>query len=250
MEILSIIRGSSLPGLKAPKENQHSDKSGGTGKLSNLTTKWAKQNAVAAKICLNCNDLIYALASATLTQSLVQVAHPILSAMKVVQQGVKDGVGQHASTASFVLIDADSRTSIPVNKESDLLQSMGKTRTTGGVVNFLDSSDTTDNITTVGGNSSKHSSSSASASSLQKGEVMQTPQQLSQYHMMVTDITTLLFANSSLYNSPYSCSSVDNLQATVGRSAVLPEDAYAPEGRGVLLNLRLRRLPCAAISRE
>eukprot|EP01035_Chromulina_nebulosa_P026201 gene26201-34277_t len=64
MEILSIIRGSSLPGLKAPKENPHSDKSGGTGKLSNLTTKWAKQNAVAAKICLNCNDLIYALASA------------------------------------------------------------------------------------------------------------------------------------------------------------------------------------------
>lgn len=181
MEILSIIRGSSLPGLKAPKENQHGDKSGSTGKLSNLTTKWAKQNAVAAKICLNCNDLIYALASATLTQSLVQVAHPILSAMKV------EGTGQHhASTASFVLIDADSRSSIPVNKESDLLQTVGKTRTAkaaGGVVNFLDSSDI-DNIASTGANTaSKHSSS---ASSLQKGEVMQTPQQLSQYHMMVT----------------------------------------------------------------
>ena len=148
-----------------------------------MTTKWAKQNAVAAKICENCDDLVYALASATLTQSLVQVAHPILSAMKVVQQqGSEAGTKQLASTASFVLIDADSKTSIPVNRESDLLLSARTAAAAAvrGVVSFLEPSDTVTGATT-----SSSSSSSSSASSLQKGEVMQTPQQLSQYHMMV-----------------------------------------------------------------
>ena len=177
LEILSIIRGSSLPGLKSSKENNNNEKSGGTGKLSNMTTKWAKQNAVAAKICENCDDLIYALASATLTQSLVQVAHPILSAMKVVQHDSEVGTKQHAGTASFVLIDADSRTSIPVNRESDLLLSARTAAAVRGVVSFFDPSDT-DNLATT-------ATASSSASSLQKGEVMQTPQQLSQYHMMV-----------------------------------------------------------------
>ena len=182
LEILSIIRGSDLPGLTSTKAS----KDDSAGRMNNLTTKWSKQSAIAAKICTNCNDLVYVLASATLTKSLIQVAHPLLSAMKVQQKKSNDR-NSNTLDAAFVLVDGDAETTIPVNMESDLLKSSEivsqRKQQASNVVNFMDS-DEGDNGSDQKA-PSKAMNGLSSSSTLQKGELVQTPQQLSQYHMMV-----------------------------------------------------------------
>jgi len=72
LEILSIIRGVKLPGLKERPEAPRS-----SGQLLDLQYAWRKQSSAKAKVSVQ-ETLTHVMASATLSRAVLQLAAPVL----------------------------------------------------------------------------------------------------------------------------------------------------------------------------
>ena len=181
LEILSIVRGERLPGLKAPteKEREKAERS----VKGNLQKRWSRQSAVQAKICDSTESIVHLMASATLTWGVKQLAMPVMGG------------------SSFAVIDADRESISYVESPEDLLKLGGANRgnaESGRTVDFGNDDD--DNVNddavnngriVVQGEDSSNSQGKGQVkekanTSLAKGESIEAPQQLAQYYMMVT----------------------------------------------------------------
>lgn len=179
LEILSILRGRDLPNLKNPRRGLSEAPN---NMIQNLSKKWAANEATAAKVCEDSDQLIQVLASATLTQALFKVAFPILQAMGNRNEGhsnnedVDERKTLEKEEGKFLLVDADSHRNLSIQRESDLTSLLGpKTlpaqgEVGSGVIDFM----------------TQEEARSGNASRLEKGEVVETPGQLCQYHIMAT----------------------------------------------------------------
>lgn len=197
LEVLSLIRGENLPGLK---DKSSDGSAAGKGGVRNLQSKWSAQNATLAKKCLHTEELIHIMASATLTKAVKQLALPIMSG------------------AGFVVVDADAKTVDAIARPSDLMnlgRDKGRLDGGGGASGSgrgdEDSSSSTamqvvdeggdgehasvykdDSNSTAFGDDDSSSGDEMSSSAnkkarfaLEKNEHMDAPSQLSQYYMMV-----------------------------------------------------------------
>lgn len=150
LEILSIIRGESIDGLREQAKD-------GLKKLDtrNIHQKWQQHNLAAAKLCADLKSLKYVMASATLTRAVKRMAGPIMGA------------------SEFATVDAESKggvtTSLP---HSDGNNSEGR------VISFEDDPELLDG---QGGQEQKLSGSMFAAD-----ETVDAPKQLLQYFMTVT----------------------------------------------------------------
>jgi ATP-dependent RNA helicase DDX31/DBP7 len=162
LEALSIIRGARLPGLKDRDEEIR--------KGHNLTQKWSQQTATLAKQCVEQDDLYHIMASATVTKSVKSLAVPVMGGAK------------------FTYIDADTEIVSNVNTEKDLNLIGKKINNSNGVTSFLSQSEESNGIENENNNleDDENLKSKKSRTSLEKGEQMDAPEQLQQYHMFVS----------------------------------------------------------------
>lgn len=177
LEILSIVRGHRLPGLKPPSEKEVERIERNVN--GTLQQRWSRQSAVQAKICDSTESIIHIMASATLTWGVKQLAMPVMGG------------------SGFAVIDADRESISFVETPEDLLTLGGGAKrgkveplAAAGTVDFgndddaggaADNDDDDDDKRVVGkGKGSK------TTTSLVKGESIEAPQQLAQYYMMVT----------------------------------------------------------------
>lgn len=181
LEILSIVRGHRLPGLKPPseKEKERTERNAN----GTLQQRWSRQSAVQAKICDSTDSIIHIMASATLTMGVKQLAMPVMGG------------------SSFSVIDADRESVSFVETQEDLLALGGATKRSkieplaaavegAGTIDFGN-----DDAATAAADDDAHGDRRAAAeqgkttkttTSLVKGESIEAPQQLAQYYMMVT----------------------------------------------------------------
>jgi superfamily II DNA/RNA helicase len=210
LELLSIIRGAKLPGLK--------DKPGADGAvLTTLDQKWRAQAVQALKTCSNVDGLFHIMASATLTKGVRELALPVMGG------------------SSFFFVDADAETVNTVNTAADLLaverqrecakRGRAGGQLVGGVVCFMDEEETAEPV-----ESSKRSRSTG----LEEGESMLAPSQLKQYYMLVSCKWRLAALVSFLRSYAHlkvvvffsTCDSVD-FHGLLFRGARWPEDLDA-----------------------
>lgn len=169
LEICSIVSGVVLPGLK-----QKNDTGGKSGEArTNLVNKWQQNSLHQSKICNETDSLSFIMASATLTKAVKHLAMPLMG-------------GQ-----GFLVVDAERNAVQRINDINDLL-SLGKDtgRLDGGVGNDGDIIDMKekygvddDDDAAVGDG---HVAKKARAGDLDRDEMVEVPEQLSQYFMMVT----------------------------------------------------------------
>jgi ATP-dependent RNA helicase DDX31/DBP7 len=166
LEICSIVGGVVLPGLK-----QKNDTGGKSGEArTNLVNKWQQNSLHQSKICNETDSLSFIMASATLTKAVKHLAMPLMG-------------GQ-----GFLVVDAERNAVQKVTDINDLL-SLGKDtgRLDGGVGkdgDIIDMDDGEDEGEGEGGDA--HVAKKARAGDLARNEMVEVPEQLSQYFMMVT----------------------------------------------------------------
>jgi len=180
LDILSIVRGERLPGLKAPQPSEGDKERALKDAAANLQQRWAKQSAQRAKVCGDTGGIVHLMASATLTNGVKQLAMPVMGG------------------AGFVVVDSDRGSVSRVETKEDLLLlgaggggggggSSGATQhgssSSGGVVDF--GNDDEGNGNDIDEQEQEHATKKA-RTSLVKGEEMEAPEQLAQYYMMVT----------------------------------------------------------------
>ena len=156
LEILSIIRGVRLPGLKE-ETIQRRMKEPSSGQLLDLNYTFKQKTAQRAKI--SSYSITHVMASATLSKNILKLAAPVL------------GINR------FAIVDADRKTVDEFNSPEEMLNSdifTGDTGGRNGVVSF-DSDDEDDNV------------KSKKSRGLEDGEnIGKSVETLSQYYMMVT----------------------------------------------------------------
>lgn len=152
LQIVSVIRGEKISGLKAELSSKV-DAKNSKGRAINLKQKWEQVTAAKVKQCANANDLILLMCSATLTKAVKHLSLPLLG------NKTKDKCND-----SFAVIDADNQNIDTISSEKDMLQ-LGKD------VVISEKSNRTSLVT---------------SSLLDKNELVETPSQLSQYFMIVT----------------------------------------------------------------
>jgi superfamily II DNA/RNA helicase len=166
LQILSIIRGEKIAGLKE-KPDAASAKNA-KGRALNLQQKWEQHSLQQTKRCATA-DLVLLMCSATLSRAVKMLALPLLG----------------RSGAGFLVVDADSGTVDTIKCEADIMQ-LGKD---GGK---LDGSSATSAASAVGdagpvqAGAQEGDRDKRSNGALDKGAVVEAPSQLAQYFMMVT----------------------------------------------------------------
>lgn len=157
MQILTVIRGEKIVGLKDKRADE--GKTSSKGSAVNLHRTWQLQNAARAKKC-NSDDLVMMMCSATLTTAVKQLALPLLGSSSSSRGGGGGG---------FLVVDADAKSLDRISSEKQLMQlGMGSVLVDGSSCRGDD---------TMGAKAS---------SVLAKGEVVSAPSQLSQFFMMTT----------------------------------------------------------------
>jgi superfamily II DNA/RNA helicase len=112
LEILSRIKGERLPGLKETvgydisSSSSTSASSNNNKKHHNLTQKWSQQNLILSKKVSKPEELRYLMASATLTNSVKQLAWPIMRS--------------YNSQIGFCVVDGDTGATSTIRFEDDL----------------------------------------------------------------------------------------------------------------------------------
>lgn len=150
LEVISIVRGKALDGLKATLV---------PGSIS--------------KRCHKPSELVHVMVSATMTQSVQQLALPLMD------------------HNPFIMVDADAENVDTIRSTADIIKSSSKPSkysSKDGVVSFEDS-DEEDGGRVDGdgaGGQQKKGKQPSVGSHLQKDEKIDTPQQLAQYYMNVT----------------------------------------------------------------
>ena len=180
LEILSIIRGARLPGLKDSKDIG----GGGGGGGGSLQQRYSQQNAQRAKQCRSGDELYHLMASATLTQAVRQLAVPVMGG-----SGESGGVG----AGRFVVVDADREAVDYVESAQDLERiAKAKTKVKSDAESAVAAADdgTANNKRSAADDATAAEEDGGRGAkmrrTLEKGEAMDAPQQLAQYYMMVT----------------------------------------------------------------
>jgi len=159
LEILSILRGERLAGLKQPSlERGGKGSGGGGGGAHTLQQKWNQQSAAIAKRCSNTEGIVHLMASATLTRAVKNLAMPVMGG------------------AGFLVVDADKEKVNSVKTSADLLHLEHEEDDAAGE----------DRNSKVAEEDETEENGKRARKSLQKGETMEAPEQLAQYYMMVT----------------------------------------------------------------
>lgn len=147
LEVISIVRGQAMSGLKT-----------------------ALPLGSAIKRCHKPKELVYVMVSATMTQSVQQLALPLMD------------------HNPFILVDADAENVDTIKNTTDIIKSSSKPSkftSKDGIVSFDDGDE--DAIINNDGNAvNKKGKQQSVGSQLQKDEKIDTPQQLAQYYMNVT----------------------------------------------------------------
>lgn len=206
LEILSIIRGENLPGLKAQAlESLQRRKE---AQKNTLAQRWSVQNAVQAKTCAASDELVYIMASATLTTGVKQLAMPIMVDRGFTVIDTSSGAGYRsgavgASSGNDENENDDDVINANVGiyfiKNMNDLNNVGKDmgRLDGSNNNVQpsddsdDDSDSSDDSDDNDGEEGKKKKTTKNkkarlAATFDKGESIETPTQLSQYYMTVT----------------------------------------------------------------
>lgn len=152
LEILSLIRGENLPGMKIRSNDDSS--------LTSLQRR-SKDKSLAAKKCSNIKDIAHVLVSATMTEMVTtQLALPIMSTSK-----------------QLVVVDADKQlveTAADFKALKQLIKRVNeKHEKISGILDMRDDDEL-------------ELKPSKKARGLGKDELLETPKQLNQYFMMVT----------------------------------------------------------------
>eukprot|EP01041_Mallomonas_annulata_P005730 gene5730-11581_t len=153
LEILSIIRGEPLPGLKEKNKDKSGNARNGAVQIG-LESRWKSHVASLAKQCRQPSALYHVMVSATLTQAVRQLAIPVMGG------------------SGFFVVDADRGKVDQIKHASDILtlfKDMGR-------IDGLSGGGMRDD-TMTGDKKLRHT--------LADGEMLETPIQLNQYHMIV-----------------------------------------------------------------
>jgi superfamily II DNA/RNA helicase len=162
LQILSIIRGEKIAGLK--DKNDANSAKNTKGRALNLQQKWEAQNQLQTKKCQASQELVFLMCSATLNRAVKGLALPLLSTK---------GTG-----GGFLVVDADAASVDTIRNEQDIME-LGKD------AGRLDGSSATAVAPSEGG-AAAAPGDKRSSGLLDKGAVVEAPAQLAQYFMMVT----------------------------------------------------------------
>ena len=180
LEILSIIRGTPLPGLKRQESSVKGEgvgeEGGGGNKAKVVTTldqKWRAQAVTALKTCEDIPHLHYIMASATLNKGVRELALPVMGA------------------CSFYVVDADAETVDLIHNAEDLLklEKMQKKQESvckqaevvNGILCFPDDDEVERNKEPL-----SDEPAGKRRQGLDEGETMLAPSQLRQFSMLVS----------------------------------------------------------------
>ena len=212
LQVLSIIRGTRLPGLKEAAANEEEK----AGSAVTLDQRWRRANSAGAKTCADAQTLFHVMASATMTKAVRALAVPVLG------------------DSRFFFVDADAETVEEVSDASALSaagqpdkRKRAAVEVKDGVVHFDDEP--------KDAAAEKRPRSGA----LAEGEGVTAPSQLRQYFMLVSckwrlaALVSFLRAHSREKLMVFfgTCDSVD-FHALLLRQAAWPEtlDPDQPDG--------------------
>lgn len=205
MEILSIIRGERVPGLKENTSLPFEGGPGGAGQGglyegANMKKRWAQDSSAKSKRCLAAQDIVHVMASATLSQAVRQLALPVMpprhhaEPSQTSRKGKSKGRAEEGSDQgdiAFMVIDAERGIVEAIRTEEDLARAasalVSGDKGGGGGGGSATSSSVADGTVSFWDPSGEgDGKAKRSRGALEKGEVMDAPEQLAQYYMMVS----------------------------------------------------------------
>lgn len=174
LQILSIIRGEKIDGLKEKNDPNSASAKNGKGRAMNLQQKWEAQNKLQTKKCVVSEDLVLLMCSATLSRAVRALALPLL--------GRKMSGSGAAGKGGFLVVDADAGSVDTIRSEQDIMQ-LGKD---SGRLDGVSCTSVAVPANSDGAVEKDKEKDKRGGVLLEKGEMVEAPAQLAQYFMMVT----------------------------------------------------------------